>query len=224
MKPKILSIDTSSEFGSLALSLGEEIVEELPLDAPGGFGQVLIGSIERLLAAHGWSAGDVDCYAAANGPGSFTGMRIALAAAKGLAASFERPLVGVSNLLAVAWYGTGPKRAAVLDARRGEIYGGLYGAGLEKLADEVVMPFRQFLDWLPRDGVEIVAQDFTPLRTALDLSAFANFTCRPAPRALAAAVARIAAKRYAAGLAVDPALVDANYVRRSDAERFWVDK
>ena len=224
MKPRILSIDTSGAFGSLALTAGEEIVEELPLHSPDGFGQILFGALESLLNRHGWRVAEIDCYAAGTGPGSFTGVRIALAAAKGLAASYHRPLVGVSNLRALAASGSGPMRAPLLDARRGEIYGGLYGAELDRLADEVVMPLPDFLARLPDADVELIAQDFTLFEAALAGSRYAALRRQQAPRAMAASIARIAARSYAAGLTADPALVDANYVRRSDAERFWVDR
>ncbi len=70
----------------------------------------------------------VDCFAAASGPGSFTGVRVGLACVKGLAEALGKPAVAVSNLRAIASFGTAPWRAVVLDARRGEIYGAVYDA------------------------------------------------------------------------------------------------
>ena len=81
---RILSIDTTAHFGSLALLEGENVVEETLLHAPEGFGQILFDQITRLLNRHNWNIQDIDRFAAA-GPGSFTGVRIGLAAAKGLA-------------------------------------------------------------------------------------------------------------------------------------------
>ncbi|MCS6951797.1 MAG: tRNA (adenosine(37)-N6)-threonylcarbamoyltransferase complex dimerization subunit type 1 TsaB [Bryobacteraceae bacterium] len=219
MSPRILALDTATEFGSLALLQGTHTVEEVWLHSPEGFAHVLYPELERLLARHGWELESVDLFAAAAGPGSFTGIRVALAAVKGLAEVFKRPVVGVSNLQAVASFGTGPLRAAVLDARRGEIYGAVYSAALELVSPEVVMPFRSWLETLPA-GVEFVSTDFTPFRAALAGTKVESAPVRHAPRALAAAVGRIAAERWARGQVLDPAALDGNYVRRSDAEIF----
>ncbi len=106
------------------------VIEEVALDSPDGFAHVLFGEIERLLARHGLGIEQVDAFASASGPGSFTGVRVGLTAVKGLAEATGRKVVAVSNLEALAWFGSRPLRAAVLDARRGEVYGGVYDAGL----------------------------------------------------------------------------------------------
>ena len=120
--PLILAVDTTSEYGSLALLRDGELLEEELLHAPGSFSPVLYDELQRLLERHAVKLADVDCFAAASGPGTFTGVRVALACVKGLAEAMGRPAVAVSNLQAVARYGTARLRGAVLDARRGEIY------------------------------------------------------------------------------------------------------
>jgi tRNA threonylcarbamoyladenosine biosynthesis protein TsaB len=112
----------------------------------------------------------------------------------------------VSNLQALASFGTRALRAAVIDARRGEIYGAVYDAALNPVRDEVVMNHEAWLATLPGD-VEII--DARLLRP---------------PPPLAGAIGKIASVRFAAGLADDPATIDANYVRRSDAELLWRDR
>ncbi len=218
MIPRILALDTATEFGSLALLGEDRTLEEVWLHSPEGFAQVLFPELERLLERHGWKLESVDLFAVAKGPGAFTGIRVGLAAAKGLAEVLRKPVAGVSNLQAVASFGTAPVRAAFVDARRGEIYGALYSSSLELLAPEVVMPFRAWLETLPPGEIEFVSTDFSPFRTALETARFAGAPVREAPRALAAAVGRIAAARWARGALEDPATLDANYVRRSDAE------
>lgn len=213
----ILAIDTTHEFGSMALlDRGEVLAEEL-LHAPDGFGHVLYGHLERMLNRHDLRVQDIDCFAAASGPGSFTGVRVGLACVKGLAEAVGRPVAPVSNLQALAAFGAGPLRAAILDARRGEIYGGLYDAELNEAAPERVMKIEDWLRTLPPGPVEFISTDFSPFDAALPCAAARTV----APRAIAAAIARIAESRLHLGLAVDPADVDANYVRRSDAELFW---
>jgi len=216
--PLVLAVDTTHEFGSLALVAGEEARDEVLLHAPDGFGQVLYEHLERLLERNGVRLGAIDCFAAAFGPGSFTGVRIGLACVKGLAEALGRPVAAVSNLEAMAAYGSAPRRAFVLDARRGEVYGAVYGPGGEVLLEETVMKFPAWLETLPAGDLEFVAIDFAPFRPALAGTRFADAHVVTAPRALAAAIGRIAVRRFELGQAVDAAAVDANYVRRSDAE------
>src|SRR4051812_35784865 len=114
---RILAIDTTSDFGSLALHDAGAIIEETPLHAPEGFSQILFGQIEALLNRHDWSLESIDVFAAAAGPGSFTGVRVGLTAAKGLADAIGRGALAVSNLKALADYGTTNARGIVMDAR-----------------------------------------------------------------------------------------------------------
>jgi len=123
-----------------------------------------------------------------------------LTAVKGLAEAMSRQVVAVSNLKAMAYFGTCELRAPWIDARRGEIYGAVYNAALEPVCGEVVMHRDAWLASLPA-GVEILSES----------------------RPLAGAIGRIAAREFAAGRGLDPAVIDANYVRRSDAEMMWKD-
>jgi tRNA threonylcarbamoyladenosine biosynthesis protein TsaB len=220
----ILAIDTTHEFGSIALLADGELLEETLLHAEQGFGQILYGHLSRLLDRHGCNVQDIDCFAAASGPGSFTGVRIGLACVKGLAEAAARPVVAVSNLQALAAFGTAPLRATVLDARRGEIYGAVYDADLNAVSPEVVMKFPQWLESLPSGPLEFISTDFSPFRAALAGTRFAEAPVIEAPRALAGAIARIALAKLRQRSAADPAQVDANYVRRSDAELLWKDR
>jgi tRNA threonylcarbamoyladenosine biosynthesis protein TsaB len=210
----ILSIDTTSEFGSIALTDGDRVLEEVLLHSPDGFGHILFPQIEKLLARHTVSVNRMDCFAAASGPGSFTGVRIGLAAAKGLAEAVAKPVVAISNLRVLASFGTAGLRATVLDARRGEVYGAVYNPALELVGEEAVMKFPAWLKTLPAAGFEFVSADFTPFKSFVD----ADVPVVTAPRALAAAIGRIAWREFQAGHARDPAEIDANYIRRSDAE------
>ncbi len=197
----ILAIDTTSEFGSIALTEANVVVEEIALHAPEGFGHVLFGHIEELLERNGITVYQMECFAAASGPGSFTGVRVGLTAAKGLAEATGKRMVAVSNLRALASFGTAPLRATAIDARRGEIYGAVYNSQLELVMPEVVTKLDSWLATLPH-GSELISSITTP-------------------RALAAAIGHIAWDEFTLGRSSDPAEIDANYVRRSDAELFW---
>ncbi len=213
---RILAIDTTSNFGSLALHEDGETVEEVPLHSPDGFSQILYGQLESLLHRHDWPLASVDVFAAAAGPGSFTGVRVGLTAVKGLADAMGRGAVAVSNLQALAEFGVSDARGVVMDARRGEIYAALYDANLQPLAPEIVTTFPTWLSNLPRKPEEIISPDFSPFRASFAIESVRIVE----QRTLASAIARIAATTPAQ----NPALLDANYVRRSDAELFWTDK
>jgi len=224
----ILAIDTTHEFGSLALVSDDDLVDEILLHAPAGFGQVLYTQLGQLLARHGVTPATIDCFAAASGPGSFTGVRIGLACIKGLAEAVGKPAVAVGNLQAMAAFGTAPLRAVVMDARRGEVYGAVYDEAGRVVSPEVVAPFPAWLKSLPETlpaslpgALEFVSTDFTPFRASMAGTRFEDAAVVTAPRALAAAIARIAAARWLRGEACDPAALDANYVRRPDAELLW---
>jgi len=210
---RLLALDTTGEFGSIALAGERGIEAEVTLHSPEGFAHILFGQIGQLLVRHGLSLNDIDLFASASGPGSFTGVRVGLAAVKGLAEAAGRRVVAVSNLQALAWFGTRPLRATVMDARRGQVYGAVYDAALEPVCEEVVMSFPHWLKTLPEGDLEFITPGFPMMGIEAPVI--------EAPRALAGAIGQIAMLRFARGLAQDPADVNANYVRRSDAELLW---
>jgi len=217
----ILSLDTTHEFGSIALLEGGSVLEEVLLHSPDGFGHVLFGHLQRLLDRHNRRLSDMTCFAAAAGPGSFTGVRVGLAAVKGLAEATGRKVVAASNLEALARFGSADCRAVIMDARRGEIYGAVYDATGNPLREPVVMRFPAWLETLPEGEIEFVSMDMTPFCAALESTRFASAKITTAARAIAGVIGKIARERLCAGLARDPAGIDAEYVRRSDAELFW---
>jgi tRNA threonylcarbamoyladenosine biosynthesis protein TsaB len=217
----VLALDTANDFGSIALAYGDETLEEVPLHSPNGFSGILFDQIDRLLKRNAVTLAQMDIYAAGMGPGSFTGIRIGLSAVKALAVAGGKPCYGISNLAAMANFGSAATHAAILDARRGEIYGAVYGA---RSAVEVVTSFPLWLESIPAETAELVAFDFTPFDVALSKSRFAHVTRTMAPRSLAASIAELALASFRAGERGDPALLDANYVRRPDAELLWRDR
>ncbi len=218
MTARLLSIDTTNEFGSLALLEDGEIKEELSIHSPDGFGHILFEHLSALIGRHGWNLNQIDCFAGASGPGSFTGIRVGLACVKGLAEACGKPVVSVSNLQALALFGTAAVRAPVLDARRGQVYGAVYDADLKPIAPEIVTPFSTWLESLPLDDLQFISTDFAPFRSVLAGTRFEKCEVVDAPGAMAGAVGKIAYARFQSGLAEDPERIDANYVRRSDAE------
>ncbi len=216
-----LGLDTTGEFGSIAIADECGVRGETLLHAPEGFGQSLFPRIQALLESQSIAPGDVDLFAAASGPGSFTGVRIGLAAIKGLASVLGKSAAGVSSLAALAEFGTGGLRVPVIDARRGEVYAAVYDGAGRAIAEEAVIPFPRLLEVLPDEEIEWISTDFTPFRAAVAGTRFEAYRVATAPRGIAGAIAAIALRSALAGNSCDPASIEANYVRKSDAELLW---
>jgi tRNA threonylcarbamoyladenosine biosynthesis protein TsaB len=205
-----LALDTAATIGSIALADERGVIAAARLEAPRGFGQVLFAGIEALLKLAHVRLADIELYAAASGPGSFTGVRIGLAAIKGLAEVAGKPAVGVSNLEALAQFGSAGLRAPVIDARRGEVFAALFSSEGAEVIPASVLPFREFVALVGDHSVEYIAAEFDP-----------GVPVTPAAVELAGMIARLAIGRCQSGALCDPATMEANYVRRSDAEVFW---
>jgi tRNA threonylcarbamoyladenosine biosynthesis protein TsaB len=134
---RILAVDTSSERGSVCIMDGGQVLGEIRLGCSVQHSERLFRSIDFLFDYVPFALADVDLFVAARGPGSFTGLRLGLAAMEGFAAAHGRPGAGVSTLEALAWKSgiEGQVIAPVIDARRGEVYGGLYQRNGETLAE-----------------------------------------------------------------------------------------
>ncbi len=124
LAPKILALDTSSERCSVALLQDHVVMSELRLHLPQTHSKTLLGAIEYLLGKLGWNLNELGLVAAGTGPGSFTGIRIGIASALGIAQSLSIPFAGVSGLDALAHEVSflDGRIAAVLDAHRSQVY------------------------------------------------------------------------------------------------------
>ena len=176
---------------------------------------MVFAEIESLLAEQGLGVRDINVWAPAAGPGSFTGVRIGLAAAKALAEVAGSMVVPIGNLEALAFAGRGELRAAVLDARRGQVFAALYGAQLEPLLEPSV---GSWLDFKTALG------DRMPVFATIDAELFGSSGPAQGVRpdefvvieTLAEAVALLAEQRAAAGGAGPLEQVQPVYVRRPD--------
>lgn len=137
---KILALDTSTTSGSIALVSNGSLVSEWNVGTAGAHARWLLKSISNMLDATGTRIGDVDLIALATGPGSFTGLRIGVSVAKGLAWGTGAGVVGVSTLEAMAMNAPSPGTVVcpVLDARRQEVYGAVYSMGKDGSAGPVL--------------------------------------------------------------------------------------
>jgi tRNA threonylcarbamoyladenosine biosynthesis protein TsaB len=132
---KVLALDTSTPRGSVALLEGRDLAAELRLLSLETHSARLLGSVEYLLRISGWQLGDLHLVAAGIGPGSFTGIRIGVATAIGLAQVMSIPFAGISCLDAVAHLVTGldGRIGVVMDAQRAQVYYAEYSREQEKI-------------------------------------------------------------------------------------------
>lgn len=223
----ILGIDTSGRQGSVALvrAQGEELLTlELAPISGGQYSERLVPVIAELLAHHGIERSGVGLIAVASGPGSFTGLRIAIATVKGLAEAFATPVVDVSVLEAIAIASVAEgKVVAALDAQRSEVFFGEYavapgGTEPARKNREALAGFDDFTALLARGG--LAPKVFTPDEALAARLRAASIDAEILARPSAEAFARIAYGKFLAGIRTDVATLDANYLRRSDAEIF----
>ena len=212
----LLAADTSGKHGSIALAQGKddgscEIIEVVPL-AGGTFSAQLVPQIAALLSKHGFRKQDIGGFVVASGPGSFTGLRVGLAAIKGLAEVMDKPIAAVSVLEAVAGVGTTEgKMMAALDAGRGEIYAGQYKRGQRW---ERLLTQQEFLT--EAKGWRIV----TPDSRIADVARAAGREVAQVELPTSVAIVRLGWSRIMAEETVSTDDLEANYLRRSDAEIF----
>jgi tRNA threonylcarbamoyladenosine biosynthesis protein TsaB len=222
----ILGIDTSGRQGSVALlqAQGELLLTlDLAQLSGGQYSELLVPTIARLLLGHGFERSSIGLIGVASGPGSFTGLRIAMATVKGLAEAFDTPVVAVSVLEAIALAaGKDGKVIAAMDAQRSEVFFGEYEVEsatpvAARLNREAVCSFADFTS-LPGAGGP--ATVFTPDASLAGRITEAGIDVEVLARPSAEAFARIAYRKFLAGVRADVATLDANYLRRSDAELF----
>jgi tRNA threonylcarbamoyladenosine biosynthesis protein TsaB len=218
----LLAADTSGKQGSIALARADqnnfEAIEVIPL-AGGTFSAQLIPQIADLLARHRFSRHDLDAFVVASGPGSFTGLRVGLAAIKGLAEVLRKPIAAVSLLEALAVSAAmDASVVAALDAGRGEVYAGEYevAGGKARLERESLLNEEEFVAVARGKLAPVV----TPDKLVLDWARKHGLASFEVEHPRSDALARIGLKKLLAGQTVSPADLEANYIRRSDAEIF----
>lgn len=231
----ILAIDTSGKHGSVALcecaASACRALEVVPLSG-GAYSAQLMPQIAALLSRHHLDKNAIDVFAAASGPGSFTGLRVGLSTVKALAEVLGKPIVAVSLLEALAWAGGPPfplpglerqggtQLAVALDAGRGQVFLGEYLTRPEALPQRL----REALLTFAELAAEARAKPDVPLSTPDEKVAAvlraAGLPFTPVAPVQADLIARVGALKLGAGQVVSPQELDANYIRRSDAEIF----
>jgi tRNA threonylcarbamoyladenosine biosynthesis protein TsaB len=219
----VLGFDTATATAAVAVARGDELLAER-LAPPGSSGRprhatALLGEIEGVVAeAGGWS--EVELIATGVGPGTFTGLRIGIATARALAQARELPLVGVDSLAALALGiggDPGRPRLALIDARRGEVFAGLYRAEGEVVWEPFVAPPDELARRLSQQPEKPLAAGDGSLRFRSELEAVDVEVLPDADPA------HLVAARHVCKLGIRerpgrPEQVKPMYLRRPDAE------
>jgi tRNA threonylcarbamoyladenosine biosynthesis protein TsaB len=221
----ILAVDTTTPGGSVALLEDETLLGEANVESPATHSARLFRSIDFLVGALGKDIRDVDAFAVAAGPGSFTGIRIGIGAVKSLAFASGKPVAPVSTLLALAskLASAGPSLLCpLLDAKKGEVYAGLFEAGTSALAEIVPQGAyypEGFFTRLPAGRAIAFAGSGLAVCRADIISRIGDQARFPErSRFIAAEVGRIGSCLLRDGQGVDAASLEPIYFRRSQAE------
>jgi tRNA threonylcarbamoyladenosine biosynthesis protein TsaB len=219
----LLALDTCDAKGSVALIRNDVVLSSANHDNDEEYSCWLLPAVHRVLQNAGCVLSDVEAFGVASGPGSFTGVRIGLTTVKAWSEVYAKPIAAISRLKAIAWKGsTGDKY--------GQVFGALYRHqkdGLERVGGEMVIA--------PGEFIRIAVEQASGERLAWATPDAGALTDTPEWREreklgegpqivspfLADTIARLAQIDVAAGRATGSLELDANYVRRTDAEVLW---
>lgn len=234
----VLAFDTTSEQGGAGIFRDGRCLAIRANEQRANYSVTLFRIVEELLPMAGCSLGDIELFAVANGPGSFTGIRVGVAAAQGWAKALGRSVQGVSVLAALteaacpeaAW------AAPILDARRGEFFFGLFARRGESPDSSAPAFQAQGPGWvlkpqalgaflekqLPAGApLTCLVRQHDAAAARLRASLPERFGWQDVPGLLVPAIARLALAAHRQGSVSSPAELDACYIRRSDAELNW---
>jgi tRNA threonylcarbamoyladenosine biosynthesis protein TsaB len=231
----ILALDTCDARGSVAILRDQSLLQVAPHTTNEDYSSWLLPTVAAVLASAGLTLRDIDLYAVAAGPGSFTGVRVGLTTVKAWSEVYGRPIAAVSRLEAIASESNAAPAyvAAFIDARRNQIFAALYrrraAALLERVDDEMVIAPDKFLEWCAAkaasEKIDWVSTDPNCLTQTQQWSSrlALNETLQEISPVLASRIGQIGYRLALQNQHTDSLSLDANYVRRSDAEILWKD-
>ena len=235
----ILAIDTSTRTGSIALLRDRIVLAEVSSHEETPYSTRLFRDLDVLKANTQFDLAQIDVFAVASGPGSFTGLRIGLTAVKAWAEVYGKPIAAVSGLEAISSQSRGDLGlkdqilAPFFDARRGQLFGALYrsAAGsplaVELVAEAAILSPMEFIDLVKGSFHMGQPRLVSPVSELLPHSLVQEFLphveIEIVSPILAPAIGRLGFDRAKRGDLLDALRLDANYVRRSDAESAWKD-
>ncbi|MBO5199138.1 MAG: tRNA (adenosine(37)-N6)-threonylcarbamoyltransferase complex dimerization subunit type 1 TsaB [Lachnospiraceae bacterium] len=230
---KILAIDSSGLVASAAILTEENLIAEYTVNYKKTHSQTLLPMIDEIVRMAEVDLKEIDAIALAEGPGSFTGLRIGSSTAKGLGLALGKPIIGVSTLKALAYnlFGTDSLICPMMDARRGQVYTGLYSfeeGKMVTLIDQTVISAEQMIETACRfEKPVIYLGDGVPVyRGLLEEKTTVPYTFAPAhvSKQRAGAVGALAFEYYKQGKVQTAAEHAPVYLRLSQAERELMEK
>lgn len=223
-----LAIETSSLVSSVALLHEGTLRSEITIQAKLTHSEQLMPHIADMLAKAGVTKKQIDSISVSLGPGSFTGLRIGLATAKGLAFAWEVPLVGIETPVSLAWnfIGHAAYICPLIDAQKGNVYAALYRwekGQLQVYNDIFIAPFTAVLDTLARQEKRVVFCGDAAIKGRDKIEKEAAFSLAPATMVIpwAGSLALAADERIRIGDYDDVMHLTPSYKRRSEAEILW---
>ena len=231
----VLAIDTCDSRGSVVLLRDGVVLAMVNHQTEEDYSSWLLPAVGEVLKEAVSGMGEVDVFGVGSGPGSFTGSRIGLTTVKAWGEVYGKPIVAVSRLELIAWQAWGGTDyvASWADARRGQVFGAVYrrrGNSLERIGDEMVMEPGKFVEKAAelagRDKIAWASGDVECMFEQKEWKARAELHegFELVSGFMGIGVARMAANSVAAGRHTDALALDANYVRRPDAEVLWKEK
>ncbi|MFC2141496.1 tRNA (adenosine(37)-N6)-threonylcarbamoyltransferase complex dimerization subunit type 1 TsaB [Acidobacteriota bacterium] len=221
----ILAVDTNTSAGSVAVLRDRRLLAEVNLDSPRTHSERLLPSIDLLMDALGIRLADIDGYALAVGPGSFTGIRIGMSTVKSFAFSSRKPIAAVSNLEALALKIKQTQArllCPLMDAKKSEVYSGLFevraGGMREIVAQGLYRPDRLFSQFPSHRIITFIGSGVPVYRDRL--ADYFKDKARLSRRSLHVGfeVGLLGYERLKSGRGLDSFQVEPLYFRRSQAE------
>lgn len=227
-KMKILAIDSSGLVAAVAVVEDDNMLAEYTVNYKKTHSQTLLPMLDEIAKMIELDLNTIDAVAVAAGPGSFTGLRIGSATAKGLGLALDKPLVEIPTLEGLAYnlYGTDKLVCPMMDARRSQVYTGLYqfrGEKLEVLEGQTAISVQELTEKLNETGREVIfLGDGVPVyrdRIQENLKVPYQFAPAHVNKQRAGAVASLALQYLAEGKTVSARDHRPDYLRLSQAER-----
>lgn len=225
---KILAVETSSLVASAAIIVDDVMIGEYTTNYKKTHSQTLLPMIDEICKMTNYDINDIDCIAVSAGPGSFTGLRIGSATAKGLGLALGKKLIHVPTVEAMAYniYDSDKIICPIMDARRNQVYTGIYKNNtgqIQVIKDQMAVTVDELIDLLNGIGEDVIfVGDGIPvfeevLKEKVESKVY--FAPSHLNRQRAGAVGEAAKKYYKEGKLENPEDHAPDYLRKSQAER-----
>lgn len=230
-------MDTCDLIGGVAVLRDDVLLGTASHDSSEDYSVWLLPAVHSVLAKSGLKLPDVDAFAVAAGPGSFTGVRIGLTTVKAWCEVYSKPIAAVSRLEALAGFANdgSPIIAACADGHRGQVFGAIYRRerpgtpGLLPLGEEIALPPAEFVEHAVKlaqgEPISWVATnpDLLVIEEVWKTHAVRNEPLVAVTDMLAVAIGNLGRRQLASGKVTDSLSLDANYLRREDTKSPWKD-